>query len=317
MDMAPGSAESPLTAAPANQDPHDSGHNLSSVNPLGNPFWLAPPKHNFPLGVDLASRVSDRVIRRVVAALLGLVPRGRRARLTAALTKEAKRHEEWSRCLTSGEAEEWARKLTRIATERHGLEAGEAAKIAGAIARRARKYSHDPQAQARRARDREAKRRERQRPRDERWMRDHDERQMTWKQIGDRDGKSQWTVRSAVHRLRRRLGLKLTRTYTSTDPGLDRRPSTVRCTPYPAPPDTLPSSPRSGPAVATYGHLNRLRLSIERGARPIDAVLAVADSLQRRLQSISEEFAALRDERDAIYSVVACVDPTERDWQAA
>ena len=303
--------------------------------PSDDPY-LQPPSVMGASLPDLSRRLGRRTFRRMAKALLRAAevwrifsdpfgdPRTRRARLTADLTKVARSHDEWSRCLTKGEAEEWARRLATIASNRYGLEAAEAAKIAGAVAGGARKYSHDSRAQARRAREREAKKRERQRPRDEKWMHDHDSRHMTWKAISARDGVSWATIRNAVIRLRNRLKLKLRWTDTSKnpDPSPSRgapgelrqpaRPSTVRGTPNHAPPDTLPSSPRSAPAVTTYRLLERLRSSIERGVRPINAVMAVADPLTRRLQDISQDMKALYEERTAIHGVIDCVDPTER-----
>ena len=229
-----------------------------------------------------------------------------RAQLTAALTKEAKGHGEWSRCLTKAETKVWVRKLTKIAIARYDLETGEAAKIAGKIASKARKYSHEPRAQARRARERAAELRESQRSRDEGWMHDHDERQMTWKQIGDRDGIPWTTVRNAVIRLRKRLGLKRMWASTSpTDPGPVQHPSTARGTVNHVPPDTLPSSPRSAPAVATYRLLERLGQAIERRERTIDVVMEVDDALRRRLQIINADQESLSAETDAIYGVIA------------
>lgn len=164
-------------------------------------------------------------------------PRARRARLTAALTREARLHDEWRRCLTNAEAATWARRLAKIAIERYGLEADEAAKIADAVAREARRYSHTSPAQAHRARVREANRREDQRPRDERWMQLHDEEGLSWREIGEREAVpvSPFTVRNAVRRLRKRLSLS--------------PPPTVRGTAYRTPPEDIHCSTRSAPAT--------------------------------------------------------------------
>ena len=271
---------------------------------------LFGPAKSSSIPFDLSRRLGLSALRSCVDVMLGVVSTmALRAQLTAALTKEAKGHGEWSRCLTKAETKVWARRLTKIAITRYGLEAGEAAKIAGKVASRARKYSHEPRAQARRARERAAKRRESQQSRDKEWMHDHDERQMTWKQIGDRDSKPWTTVRNAVLRLRKRLGLK--RKWipiSSTEPGPVQRPSTARGTVNHAPPDNLPSSPRSALAVTTYRHLDRLRRSIERGVLPIDAVMEVEAPLLRRLQSINTDIAALIVEKDTIYGMIACVE---------
>jgi transposase len=236
----------------------------------------------------------------------------------------AKQHEEWSRCLTNEETTAWARRLATIAITRYGMDAAEAGKIAGAVAARARKYSHEPRAQAQRARAREAKRRERLQPRDERWRRDHDDCGMTWKEISARDGVSLYTIRKAVYRLRDRLGLKLRWTSTSenSNPIPSRggpaerpqpaRPSTVCGSANHAPPDILPSSPPSGPAAATYRNLVSLQSSVKRGVPPIEAVMAVVDPLAKRLQDIAQDMNALHEEKTAIHCVLNCVDPTER-----
>ena len=278
-------------------------------HPHASVDWFGPSTRR-TIPFDLSRRLGLSALRSYVDVLLGIVSTiALRAQLTAALTKEAKGHEEWSRCLTNGEAKEWAGKLTTITIMRYGLEAAEAAKIANKVAYRARRFSHHPRAQAKRARDQGAKLSESQRPRDEGWMRDHDELGMTWKAIGDRDGVSRWTVRNAVVRLRKRLGLKrIMVTTSSTDSGPGQRPSTVRGTVRHAPPDTLPSSPRLAPVVAIYRILQGLAQVIERGEQPIEAVMEVVAPLQRRMQDINAAIEDLKLEKDAIYGALACAE---------
>ena len=221
--------------------------------------------------------------------------RKRRAMLADAVFQEARRHAEFSRCLTKGETVAWKIRLTKYAIEvdsSRGFPLGDAdaARVAERIAHWTARFSHSSEAQAKRNRDRAVEFQEQHRPRDEGWLREHDAG-ATWGEIGERHGRSPETVRRACYRLRARLK--------------DQAPAyTGRYHPGNVPPENFHCSSRSDPVKRILAILEQFAVAIEHGESARSAILSIADPLQRRLRVIANDRRTCDEETRAILNVL-------------
>lgn len=225
--------------------------------------------------------------------------RKRRAMLADDVFQEARRHAEFSRCLTKGETVAWKIRLTKYAIEvdsSRGFPLGDAdaARVAERIAHWTARFSHSSEAQAKRNRDRAVELQEQHRPRDEGWLREHDAG-ATWREIGERHGCSPETVRRACYRLRARLK--------------DQAPAyTGRYQGGNAPPEISHRSSRLGPVWRTFTILDQFTVAIERGESARNAILTIADPLQRQLKMIANDRRMCDEETRTILSVLQQIE---------
>ena len=235
----------------------------------------------------------------LAAHVAGPDPRARRARLAAAvdwLAKDSTPHQ-WRRYLTDAEAQEWAARLAALATDRLGIEADEAAKIARMVAKRRRRQSHTTEAQAARARNRHARHRQANRPRYEAWEADH-AAGMSWRQLEARDGVKARTIRDGVYWFRRQRTAEAAQQPEQAKRPAPRGGALLRQN---VSPDILPPDYHcSTPSAAVTPPSDR-----PTGLDSLDVA-----GMQRHLRAILDDRRAGYDEEYAILAALEMADPT-------